>query len=155
MITKRDLLIALLAICATLITTLGIAALAQTRKPLMGSTVIEWNTLEAKPTKVGARRDVFQAPTATLDELESHITTLNAGEVPHAPHQHPDEELIIIKEGTIEVHTGDITKTVGPGSIIFHGSNQMHGMKNVGKTTATYYVFRWKSPGMLKETNKQ
>ncbi len=64
--------------------------------------------------------------------------------------QHPDEELIIVKEGTIEVHTGEIAKTVGPGSIIFHGSNQMHGMRNVGKTTATYYVLRWKSPYVLR-----
>jgi mannose-6-phosphate isomerase-like protein (cupin superfamily) len=155
MITKRDWFIALAAICATLIATLGIAALAQTRKPLMGSSVFDWNTLEAKPTKVGARRDVFQAPTATLADIECHVTTLNAGEMAHAPHQHPDEELVIVKEGTIEVHTGGLTKTVGPGSVIFHASNQMHGMQNVGKTTATYYVLRWKSPGMLKEATKE
>ena len=45
----------------------------------------------------------MQQPTATLDELEIHITTLNKGETPHAPHQHPDEELVIVKEGTVEV----------------------------------------------------
>ena len=150
MITKRDSLVALVAMCATL----SIATLAQTRRPLMGPSVFDWNAIEAKPTKTGARRDFFQAPTATLDELECHVTTLNAGEVPHAPHQHPDEELVIVKEGTIEVHTGDITKTVGPGSIMFHASNQMHGMRNVGKTPATYYVLRWKSPGMLKYAPK-
>ena len=150
MITKRDSLAALLAMCATL----SIVTLAQTRRPLMGSSVFDWNAIEAKPNKTGARRDFFQAPTATLDELECHVTTLNAGEMPHPPHQHPDEELIIVKEGTIEVHTGGLTKTVGPGSIIFHASNQMHDMRNVGKTTATYYVLRWKSPGMLKDAPK-
>ena len=40
--------------------------------------------------------------TATLDELECHITTLNPGETPHPPHKHPDEELVIVKEGTVE-----------------------------------------------------
>ena len=30
----------------------------------------------------------------------------------------------------------------GPGSIFFYGSNDLHGMKNVGTTDATYYVFR-------------
>src|SRR5258708_24143071 len=105
MITKRDLLIALVAICATLIATLGIAALAQTRNPVMGSSVFDWNALEVKPTKVGARRDVFQAPPPTLDDIQYHVTTLNAGEMAHAPPQHPDQELVIVKEGTIEVHT--------------------------------------------------
>ena len=53
----------------------------------MGSRAVPWETLKAEPTKVGEVRHVFQAPTATLDELESHITTLNPGQVPHAPAQ--------------------------------------------------------------------
>ena len=151
MITKRDSLVALLTVCATL----SIITLAQSGKPLMGSSVFEWNAIEVKPTKVGARRDFFQSPTATLDELECHVTTINPGEAPHPPHQHPDEELIILKEGTIEVLAGGQTKTAGPGSVIFQASNQMHGMRNVGKVAATYYVIRWKSPGMLKDGPKQ
>ena len=50
-------------------------ALAQTPtspKPQLGSGVFDWSKLEAKPTKVGARREVFDAPTATLG------ATLNA-----------------------------------------------------------------------------
>ncbi len=152
MLTNRDLIIAILAVS----TTLGLTALGQSGRPLMGSSIFDWNSLEAKPTKVGARRDVFQTPTATLDELECHITTLNSGEIPHPPHQHPDEELIIMKEGTVEVQQGDAKpKLAGPGSIIFEASNQMHGMRNVGKTVATYYVIRWKSPGSFKNTPKQ
>ncbi len=152
MLTKRDLIIAMLAV----ITTLGLTALGQSVRPLMGSSMFDWNSMVAKPTKVGARRDVFQAPTATLDELECHITTLNPGEIPHPPHQHPDEELIIMKEGTVEVQQGNAPpKPAGPGSIIFEASNQMHGMRNVGKTAATYYVIRWKSPGFFKNTPKQ
>src|SRR5438034_11064188 len=122
MLTKRDLLVAVLAVCATL----GVTALAQSRKPLMGSSVFDWNAIEAKPTKVGTRRDFFQAPTATLDELECHVTSLNPGEVPHPPHKHPDEELVIIKEGTIQAEQNGQMKTVGPGSILFQASNQMH-----------------------------
>ncbi len=98
MFTKRDVLVALLTGCSVL----SVFALAQPQKPLMGSAVFDWKIIEVKPTKVGARRDFFQSPTATLDELECHVTTVNPGEEPHAPHQHPDEELIIVKEGTLE-----------------------------------------------------
>ena len=144
MINRREVLVAIVSICATL----GVVALAQTRKPIMQSSVFDWNSFEAKPTKVGARREVFDTPTATLDQLECHITTINPGEAPHAPHQHADEELIIVKEGTIEAMQNGVTKVAGSGSIIFEASNQLHGLRNVGKTPATYYVVKWFSPGL-------
>jgi XRE family transcriptional regulator, regulator of sulfur utilization len=147
MITRRDLCIAALASCLSA----GALALAQSGRPVMGSSVFDWNTVAAKPTKVGAVRQFFRSPTATLDELECHVTTLNPGEVPHPPHQHPDEELIIVKEGTIRAFVSGQTKTVGPGSIVFQASNQLHGLKNEGTVPATYYVIRWTSPGMGKK----
>lgn len=149
--TKRDCLVALLAACATL----SVVTLAQTDKPLMGSSIFDWNTIEAKPTKIGSTRKFFQAPTATLDELECHVTTLNPGASPHAPHKHPDEEVIIVKEGTVESLVNGQTKRVGPGSVIFQASNQLHSIRNVGQTPAVYHVIKWNSPGMLKEKLKQ
>lgn len=89
-------------------------------------------------------------PTATLDELELHITTLQPGESPHEPHQHPDEEVIIIREGLVETLLGTRTQRVGPGSVIFQAANQPHAIRNVGDTPATYHVIKWNSPGMLK-----
>ena len=144
--TKRDILIAAVAAIATLTAVVA----AQSGKQVMGSAVFDWNKLEVKPTKVGERRDLFQSPTATLDELESHVTTINAGEAPHPPHQHPDEEMIIIKEGTVDVLANGQTKTVGAGSVLFFASNQMHGVRNSGKTPATYFVIRWKTAATPK-----
>ena len=71
-------------------------------------------------------RQVCRNATATLDELECHITTLNAGESPHPPHTHPDEEVVVIREGTLEVTFGDRKAIVGPGSVIFQAANQPH-----------------------------
>jgi mannose-6-phosphate isomerase-like protein (cupin superfamily) len=39
---------------------------------------------------------------------------------------------------------------VGPGSVIFQASNQMHSIRNVGSTPATYHVIQWQPPGMKK-----
>jgi XRE family transcriptional regulator, regulator of sulfur utilization len=111
-------------------------------KPPLGSGVFDWNQLVAKPTKIGARREVFDAPTATLGNLECHITTVNPGEAPHAPHRHPDEELIFIKEGTLEVMVNGVTRQTGPGSVVFFAANDFHGLRNSGTTPATYYVLR-------------
>ena len=147
MLKRRDFVVALFSITATL----AAVTFARTESPVMGSSIFDWNTIEVKPSKVGSTRKFFQAPTATLDELECHVTTLNPGETPHAPHKHPDEEIIIIKEGTVESLVNGQLKRVGPGSIIFQAANQLHSIKNVGTTPATYHVFKWNSPGMLKK----
>lgn len=131
------------------------ATAADGAKAPMSSTVFDWDAMKVETTNVGSVRHVCQAPTPTLDELECHITTLNAGQRSHAPHKHPDEELIVIKEGTVEVYYDGKTTRVGPGSVIFYSSNQMHGIANVGDGPATYHVFRWNSPGMLKKNRAQ
>ena len=129
----------LLALAAT-------ASRAEAPAPtLMHSGVFPWESLAPQPTKVGAVRRVFDSPTPTLNELEMHITTLKPGEAPHGPHRHPDEELIVIKEGTVESDLDGVLRRLGPGSVIFHASNELHTVKNVGATEATYHVIKWRS----------
>ena len=146
MVTRRDICVALAAALITAAAVSGVSA----RAAIMGSTIFDWSTMKAEPNKTGTVRRVVQAPTATLDELEIHITTLNKGESPHAPHQHPAEELIIVKEGTVESLVAGQQKRVGAGSIIFQAANQMHAIRNVGDGPAVYHVIQWNSPGMLK-----
>ena len=128
------------------------AAPGQPAGAVMGSTAVSWEEIQAKPSGTGITqaKQVFRDPTATLDELEFHVSTLPVGQSPHPPHKHPDEEIIVIKEGTVEALVGGEAKRVGPGSVIFQASNQMHGMRNVGDVPAVYHVMRWNSPGMLK-----
>ena len=80
-----------------------------------------------------------------------HVTTLNPGQTSHAPHQHPNEELLIVKEGTVEAFVSGEWKKLGVGSIIFQASNQLHAIRNVGTGPTTYHVINWSSPGMLKK----
>ena len=147
MVTRRDVAVAAVAVSFTL---LGVAA-THARSEVLGSRVFDWNDLNVVATKIGSTRKVVQQPTATLDELEIHVTTLNPGETPHPPHKHPDEELLIVKEGTVESLVNGELKRVGPGSVIFQAANQLHSIRNVGATPATYHVIKWNSPGMLKK----
>jgi quercetin dioxygenase-like cupin family protein len=140
MITRRDLLVALIAVGLTG----GAFALAD-QTHVMGSSVFDWKTIEAKQTEVGSVRSFFKSRTATLDELEMHVTTLKPGMTSHAPHRHPNEELIIVKQGTVETLSNGEWKRVGPGSVIFNASNQLHGLRNVGNDEAIYHVINWKS----------
>ena len=141
MITRRDIAVALFTLTATY----AVAAVAQQAPAPLHSSAFDWAALTAKASAYGSVRSVVRSPTATLAELEMHITTLNPGQTSHAPHQHPNEELIILREGTVEALVHGEWKTLGPGSIIFQASNELHGIKNVGTGPATYHVVNWKS----------
>jgi mannose-6-phosphate isomerase-like protein (cupin superfamily) len=51
--------------------------------------------------------------------------------------------MVLIKEGTMDIMQNGERKRVGPGSVVFNSSNEMHGFKNVGETPATYFVIKW------------
>ena len=147
MITRRDLLVAAISMSLAVA---GITFAESNGKPVMHSCVFNWADLKARPTKVGEARGVFDAPTPTLAEFECHITTLNPGESPHPPHRHPEEELMVIKEGTVEALQGDKTNIVTAGGIIFEASNELHGLRNIGTNRATYFVFKFTPHDLVK-----
>ena len=120
------------------------------QKTVQTSSVYGWSDADTKPNDWGAVRQVMRTPTPTLDELEIHISTLAPGKSPHAPHQHQHEELLILKEGTLETFQSGTTRRVGPGGIIFQASNELHNVTNVGQRPATYYVIGWTVPGAPK-----
>lgn len=138
---RRDLIVAAAASLATF----SVMAMAHGVPGLVGPSVWEWNALDARPTDVGAYRHVVRGPTATLDELEMHVTTLAPGLSSHPPHRHANEELVIVREGQVEVLNGGRRLRAGPGSIVFNASNDEHALRNVGTTPATYHVINWRS----------
>lgn len=140
-ITRRDMLVATGAVLATC----AVGAVAQTAPAKLGPAVFDWAKMDAKTTDVGAIRNLVRQPTATLDELEMHVTTLNPGLASHPPHTHPNEELVIVREGTVEVLNGGTWKRLGPGSVVFNASNSPHALRNVGDTPAIYHVINWKT----------
>ena len=133
-----------------------IAATQQAPQPaapanVLSSRVLDWNGMEKTPTKTGERRMVFDAPTDTLDKIHLHITTLNPGENTGPLHRHPQEEIVIVKEGTIEVNIDGRKQLAGPGSVIYFSVNENENMTNVGKTPATYHVIQWFTPRTPKQ----
>ena len=143
MITRRDLIAAVTAACITL----ACVSVAQQPGGPLDSTAWRWQDLQAKKTDVGELRSVVRQPTRTLDELEMHITTLNPHTASHPPHTHPNEEMVILKEGTLQAHVNGKEIVIGPGSVLFFASMQPHAVQNVGDTPATYFVINWASPG--------
>jgi len=139
-------------LCALGFITLGLNLMAQTNSPApaqskkLTSAVYDWEKMKPVAVTNGVRRAVFEGPTATVDKLHCHITTLNPGEVSSEPHLHLQEEVIVIKEGTIEAFYDGKTDTAGPGSVIHFNSHAVTRLRNPGKVPATYTVIYYFTP---------
>ncbi|MEI9806919.1 MAG: cupin domain-containing protein [Bacteroidota bacterium] len=108
--------------------------------------VYNWDKLTPVKEDTRIRRQIMEGSTTSLALFEVHASTLEPGKAPHPPHTHADqEELIIVKEGKVKMTINGISNILGPGSIAYAIPGEEHGIENAGTTTATYYVFKYKS----------
>jgi len=115
-------------------------AIAEQDKSAMPSAMFPLDKMPVRTPNNAQIRDVLKGKLATGESLEVHQTTLLPGGAPHPPHRHPHSEMWLIREGTVEITVNGTSYRLGPGSVGFVESNDEHGIKNVGTTSATYFV---------------
>jgi quercetin dioxygenase-like cupin family protein len=115
-------------------------------EPKLSSAVFEWDRLTPEAKDNGVRRNVLDGPTATVDRLHAHITTLKPGERSAEPKRHLQEEVIIVKEGTVEANFDGQKRSAGPGSVIFFAAGATTFLRNIGPGPATYTVVYYYTP---------
>ncbi len=91
----------------------------------------------------GDLRIYFDGETDQLKVLTAGSLALKSGRTPHAPHQHAEEESLLITEGTGEISLDGKITLVGPGSMMYCAAGRMHGITNTGKTPMTFFFFKW------------
>lgn len=87
----------------------------------------------------------FDGPTDQLQAMTAGSLLLKAGMEPHPPHQHPEEEIMVITEGNGEIVVEGKTSKVGPGAMMYCAANKLHGIKNTGSTPLMFYFYKWKA----------
>ena len=136
-LTRRDLC---LLFPAALVPTVLRPASTASQEGTMPSAMYPFEKLPVRTPNNAQIRDVLKGKLATGESLEVHETTLPPGGAPHAAHHHVHSEMWLIREGTVELTVNGTSYRLGPGSVGFVHSNDEHGIKNVGTTSATYFV---------------
>jgi len=85
---------------------------------------------------------MFNGPIFEGCNISLHESDLAPQSIPHPPHRHQHEEMVLIIEGTLEFTINGVATRAGTGSILFAGSNDLHGIRNPDDTAhAKYFVF--------------
>jgi quercetin dioxygenase-like cupin family protein len=130
--SRRDWSLALAALAA--------APQAKADGAALPSKCYRYEDLPVKEHGPNRQRAVLKGETHSSFAIEMHETELAPGEAPHPPHHHVHEEVIVIREGTMEVTILDRSTQLGPGSVAYIASGDQHGWRNVGSTRARYMV---------------
>jgi mannose-6-phosphate isomerase-like protein (cupin superfamily) len=109
----------------------------------LSNQVVEANHAKLSHEPFGDLRVFFQGPTEQLKSVTAGSLLLKPSMEPHPPHQHPEEEFMIVTEGTGEILVGGSKVKVGPGSMMYCESNQLHGVKNTGAQPLLFYYYKF------------
>jgi quercetin dioxygenase-like cupin family protein len=116
------------------------ASKADAQNHILPSQLFPYEDLHVHNQGLNRGRPIFQGETHTGVLLELHETELAPGQMPHPPHHHAHEEIILVREGTVEVTISGKSATLGPGSVGYVASGEEHGWRNVGSDRARYFV---------------
>jgi len=108
--------------------------------PVMKTAAFKYNEIPVTTNGKNKSRRMFTAKTHTGFKMESHQSDIAPGEVNHPPHQHLREEMMLVREGTMELTISGKPYRLGPGDVGVIGSNEIHNAKNVGATRALYFI---------------
>ena len=111
--------------------------------PRLSDMVVDAKDAKLTRETFGDIRVFFEGPTAQLKSMTAGSLRLKAGQEPHPPHHHPEEEFMIVTEGAGEMIAGGKTYQVGPGSMLYCEANQVHGVKNTGSEPLLFYYYKW------------
>ena len=93
---------------------------------------------------------IFKGATAGMREFSSHVSGLMPGHCPHPPHRHPEEELLLLLSGEIDIIVPDATDQEGKvrrhlkaGEFVYYPHYFAHTLEATGESAANYLMFKW------------
>jgi mannose-6-phosphate isomerase-like protein (cupin superfamily) len=135
-------------VSAGLLLTRGSDAAAPAAKGPMKTARVGSSAAQVTPADWGELRAYFEGETYTLRDVLTGTVTLKPGQEPHPPHQHAEEEYLVIVEGTGQWHLDGKDFAAAKGDTIYTEPWVIHGIRNTGTTPLTFVVFKWNAKGV-------
>jgi mannose-6-phosphate isomerase-like protein (cupin superfamily) len=115
------------------------------RASTIPNAVIDEKQAKLTQEPFGDLRIYFEGSTGQVKSMTAGSLHLKPGMSPHPPHQHPEEEFMVIAEGSGEITVDGAATKVGPGSMMYCAAGKLHGIVNTGKSPLLFYFYKWQA----------
>jgi mannose-6-phosphate isomerase-like protein (cupin superfamily) len=93
---------------------------------------------------------LFRGFTSEMKSLACHAAVLIQGHMPHRPHLHKEEEILLLLDGEVEIIISDgLTphetkrRRLKRGEFVYYPSNFAHTLQTMSEVPASYMMYKW------------
>ena len=121
--------------------------LGEEKSPRLMSRVCRWPVPLPPDDSAGWKPyPQFRGSTAEIRDLSCHVSVLTPGSCPHPPHTHPEEELLLVLSGEVEVtlpHAPTPQRRLGSGEFVYYPAEYPHTLQAISEQPAEYLMLKW------------
>ena len=96
---------------------------------------------------------LFKGHTKGLYTWSGHVSVLAKGTIPHPPHRHPYEEVLLLLTGAVDIVVPDAPGAdrdgrigLRPGQFVYYPRHFAHTLETTSPEPANYLMFDWTNP---------
>jgi len=121
---------------------------SQSASNLISSAVVTAKSAKTESAEWGNFSTYFQGETYGTRDALTGVAVIKPGQEIHPPHQHAEEEYLMVIEGEGTWHLNGNDFAAQQGDILYAAPWDVHGLKNTGKAALKFVVWKWNNKGM-------
>ena len=130
------------------LTIVASATLAQQFADTLHSRVVTQKEAKLDQFDWGTLQTYYQGETYGTKDGLTAVAVIKPGMEIHPPHQHAEEEHLMVIEGQGAWHLNGNDFTAHKGDILYAAPWEMHGIKNTGTAPLTFVVWKWNNKAL-------
>jgi quercetin dioxygenase-like cupin family protein len=93
----------------------------------------------------------FRGYTPALEELSCHVSVLGQDKCPHPPHQHPEDEILLVLSGEVKLNFPDLggsntssSPCLRAGQLAWYPAGFHHTLRSLSVEPSQYLMIKWR-----------
>ncbi len=115
---------------------------------LISSAVVTAKAAKTDDADWGSFSTYFQGETFGTKDALAGVAVIKPGQEIHPPHQHAEEEYLMVIAGEGTWHLNGKSFPAQAGDILYAAPWDIHGIKNTGKAALKFVVWKWNNKGV-------
>jgi quercetin dioxygenase-like cupin family protein len=120
-------------------------------RPWRGGVHPLWEPMQARWGEGWDAANLAHGRSRGIPSFGCHVSELAPGTSPHPPHRHPEEEILLVLSGEVEVILPDIPagaetfrRRLRPGEFAYYPTYFGHTVQTVSRGPSRYLMFKWR-----------